>query len=151
MISQKSQNEQNKCFFRGPLFVLKTTTTTNFTQLTILVASVGRFDLLYFLNDWLHGLRLTTFCYDSRSLTREKRTEKKHEKKFKSSFQTYTQDTINVHSVAILQLKNIGKLLCKCAAFYQILMERFQLKSRPPRTFGYLGVDWDQGKGILVT
>ena len=73
-------------FFRGPLFILKTTTTTNFPQLTILVASVGRFDLLYFLNDWSHGLLLTTFCYDSRSVTREKRTEKKHEKKFKAAF-----------------------------------------------------------------
>lgn len=104
MISQKSQNGQNKCFFRGPLFVLKTTTTTNFTQLTILVASVGRFDLLYFLNDWSYGLRLTTFCYDSRSLTREKRTEKKHEKKIQKQLSNihvrYNKCTFCSHSVA---------------------------------------------------
>lgn len=113
--------------------MLKTTTTTNFPKLTILVASVGL--ICYTLSvacrmDYV--LLLFVIIHDR--LLEKKGQEKKHEKKIQKQYSIYT---CTIQCMYILWLKNREKLLCKWADFYQILMERFHMKSLTSSVLAY--------------
>ena len=66
-------------------------------------------------------------------LLEKKRQEKKHEKKnSEAAFNICT-----IQCMYILWLKNREKLLCKWADVYQILMERFHMKSLTSTVLAY--------------
>ena len=69
-------------------------------------------------------------------LLEKKGQEKKHEKKnSEAAFNIYMYDTMQC--MYILRLKNREKLLCKWADVYQILMERFHMKSLTSTVLAY--------------
>ena len=67
-------------------------------------------------------------------LLEKKGQEKKHEKKIQKQLSIYT---CTIQCMYILWLKNREKLLCKWADVYQILMERFHMKSVTSTVLAY--------------
>lgn len=114
--------------------VLKTTTTTNFPKLTILVASVGLICYTLSMACRMDYVLLLFVIIDDR-LLEKKGQEKKHEKKkIQKQLSIYT---CTIQCMYILWLKNREKLLCKWADVYQILMERFHMKSLTSTVLAY--------------